>query len=211
MSRRLAIVALAAAAIGLSGCISLFPKAEPSQLYRLDADISPPAGAPTGPLFGVLKLQTGFPRASAGDRILTIGNGGEAAYIAGARWISPAAVMFDEALAEGFQGAGRARLIGRGEVVRADYALKLDVHTFEAEYDNGPKAAPKVTVTVRGVITRTQDRSLVGDQTFTVSVRAADNRVSAIVPAYDQALGKVLSDIVGWVNALDAPAAPPAA
>lgn len=200
--RRLAIAALAVAALGLSGCISLFPKAEPAQLYRLEAKATPGA-TPAGPVFGVLRLATGFPRASAGDRILTIGNGGEAAYIAAARWVAPAAVMFEEQTALAFQGAGRARLITRGEVIKADYTLKLDVHAFEAIYDNGPKAAPKIVVTVRGVITDSQTRGLVGDRLFTASVRASDNRVGAIVPAFDQALGQVLGELVTWVNGVD--------
>lgn len=202
MSRRIALAALAVAAVGLSGCISLFPKSEPAQLYRIDTQISPQA-APTGQPFGILRLTTAFPRASAGDRILTIGSGGEAAYIAGARWVSPAQVMFDEQVAQAFQGAGRARLISRGEVVKADYALKLDVHTFETRYDNGPKAAPVIVVAVRGVITRTEDRALVGDRVFTANIRAGDNRVSAIVPAYDKAVEDVLTELVGWVNSVD--------
>jgi cholesterol transport system auxiliary component len=203
VSRRLAFTALAAASIGLSGCISLFPKAEPSQLYRLDAKASPGATSAGAP-FGVLRLTTAFPRASAGDRILTVSGGsGEAAYIAGARWVSPASVMFDEQTALAFQGAGRARLISRGDVVNAEYMLKLDVHAFEAVYDRGPKAAPEIVVTVRGVITSAKDRALVGDRVFTARVRAGDNRVSAIVPAYNQALGQVLGELVTWVNGVD--------
>jgi cholesterol transport system auxiliary component len=200
--RRIAAVALAAVAIGLSGCISLFPESEPAQLYRLQPRLEAPP-APTGPVFGVLRLTTGFPRAAAGDRILTVSPGGEAAYIAGARWVTPAAVMFDELTAQAFQGGGRARLITRGDVVKADYTLKLDVHGFEAVYDQGPKAAPEILVSVRAVITRSGDRALVGDRTFTARVRAGDNRVSAIVPAYDKALGQVLGEVVGWVNGVD--------
>lgn len=203
MSRRIAVMVLALAAIGLSGCISLFPKAEPSQLYRLQATVEPQA-ASAGPVYGVLRLGTGFPRASGGDRILTVGPGGEAAYIAGARWVSPAAVMFDEQTVQAFHAGGRARLITRGDVVSADYVLKLDVHSFETVYDRGPKAAPLILVSVRGVITRSSDRALVGDRTFTARIRAGDNRVSAIVPAYDKALSQVLGEVVGWVNAVDA-------
>ena len=202
MSRRLALAALAIAAVGLSGCISLFPKTEPSQLYRLQASVERQA-APAGPVFGVLRLSTGFPRAAAGDRILTVSPGGEAAYIAGARWVSPAAVMFDELTAQAFQGGSRARLITRGDVVKAEYTLKLDVHSFETVYDRGAKAAPLVLVSVRGVITRSGDRALVGDRTFTARIRAADNRVSAIVPAYDAAVSQVLGEVVGWVNGVD--------
>ncbi len=203
MNRRIAVMVLALAAVGLSGCISLFPKAEPSRLYRLQASVAPQA-APSGAAYGVLRLGTGFPRASAGDRILTVSPGGEAAYIAGARWVSPASVMFDEQTVQAFHAGGRARLITRGDVASADYILKLDVHSFETVYDRGPKAAPVILVSVRGVITRSGDRALVGDRTFTASIRAGDNRVSAIVPAYDKALSQVLGEVVGWVNALDA-------
>lgn len=199
MSRRLTAAALALAALALSGCISLFPETEPSQLYRFEvvASATPPAA---GTSFGVQRLTTGFTRAAAADRILTIGGGGEAAYIAGARWVSPASVLFDEAVSRAFQGDGRARLIGRGEVIRADLSLKLDVLAFETVYDQGPKAAPQVVVTVRGVMTLNRDRSLVGDRTFTARIRAGDNRVGAIVPAYNQALTEVLGQIVAWVN-----------
>lgn len=202
MSRRLTAAALALAAIALSGCISLFPKAEPAQLYRFEAAAPAPA-ASTGPRFGVMRLGTSFPRASAGDRILTINDKGEAAYIAGARWVSPASVLFDEEIGAAFQGAGPARLIGRGEVIKADYSLKIDVTTFEARYDRGPKAAPQVVVSVRGVITRNRDRALVGEQVFSARVRAGENRVSAIVPAFNKALTDVLGQLVGWVNAVD--------
>lgn len=202
MSRRLTAAALALAAIALSGCISLFPKAEPAQLYRFEA--RPPAQtASAAPVFGVLRLGTSFPRASAGDRILTVNDRGEAAYIAGARWVSPASVLFDEQVARAFQGGGPARLIGRGEVIKADFSLKLDVQTFEVRYDRGPKAAPEIVVTVRGVITRNRDRALVGEQVFNARVRAGENRVGAIVPAFNAALTQVLGEIAGWVNAVD--------
>lgn len=202
MSRRLTAAVLTLTAIALTGCISLFPKADPARLYRFEA--RPTAQAfPPGPLFGVLRLQSGFTRASAGDGILTVNSQGEAAYIAGARWVSPASVLFDEQVSTAFQSGGRARLIGRGGVIRAAFSLKLDVQSFETVYDHGPKAAPEVVVIVRGVITRNRDRALVGDQTFTARIRAADNRVGAIVPAYNQALSEVLGQLVGWVNAVD--------
>lgn len=192
---------VAAVAVALSGCISVFPKTKPASMYRFgDADVSAPKGPP-GAMFGVLKAPSAFTRAGAGDRILTVTNG-EVAYIAGARWVSPAFVLFEEAVSRAFENdPGRARLIGRGEVAKADLVLRLEVRTFEADYLNGPKAAPEIVVRVRGVLNRSSDRALVGDQIFEARVKAADNRVGAIVPAYDQAVSKVLSDVVGWVNA----------
>jgi len=117
--------------------------------------------------------------------------------------VSPASVLFDEAVSSAFQGAGRARLIGRGEVIKADYSLKLDVQTFEVHYDRGPKAAPEIVVSVRGVITRNRDRSLVGEQVYSSRVRAGENRVSSIVPAFNTALTQVLGQLVAWVNGVD--------
>jgi cholesterol transport system auxiliary component len=199
--RRLAIAVLALAAVGLSGCISLFPKTEPAQLYRFQAEVTPTPVS--GPLYGVLRVGTGFPRAAAGDRILTVSPGGEAAYIAGARWISPSVVLFDEAVGAAFQDSSRVRLVSRGEVTKAEFALKLEVETFEVVYDAGPKAAPKVVVKVRALVSRSQDRTLVGDKAFTAEVRAGENRVGAIVPAFNLALTTVLGQLVEWTNGLN--------
>lgn len=195
------VLAATALALSLTACISVFPESKPVGLYRFgQPEVSVPKG-PTGAMFGVLKAPTVFTRASAGDRMLT-STQGEVAYIADARWVSPAFVLFEEAVASAFQAdSGRARLIGRGEVSRADLALRLEVHAFEAQYVNGPKAAPEVIVRVRGVLNRNQDRALVGDQVFEARVAANENRVSDIVSAYDQATAKVLADVVTWVNA----------
>jgi cholesterol transport system auxiliary component len=57
-----------------------------------------------------------------------------------------------------------------------------------------------VLVEIRAVATRSSDRALLGDKVFVARVKAADNRLSAIVPAYDQAVSQVLSEIVTWVG-----------
>jgi cholesterol transport system auxiliary component len=200
---RVAAPALALS-LALSGCISLFPKADPSGLYRF-GHAAPPAAsapetAPTDKAFGVFKTPTVFTRAAMGDRLLTVTNG-EAAYIAGARWVSPATVLFDEAVARAFEAEpSRARLVTRGETAKAVMALRLEVRSFETDYVNGPKAAPEVLVEIRAVMVRSNDRALLGDKVFQARVKAADNRVGAIVPAYDAANAKVLSEIIAWVN-----------
>jgi cholesterol transport system auxiliary component len=102
-----------------------------------------------------------------------------------------------------FQDAGGpARLIGRGEIARSDSYLKLDVRTFEARYDQGPKAAPKVVIEINATLTR-NDQSLAGTKTVLVEMRAGDNRVGPIVQAYDQALSQALGQLVQWVNSAD--------
>jgi cholesterol transport system auxiliary component len=193
-------LSIAAVAVALTGCISLFPKSNPAGLYRFGhvaAESSKPA---TEKSFGVFKTPTVFTRAAMSDRLLSVTNG-EAAYIADARWVSPAIVLFDEAVARAFEAENsRARLVTRGETTKASMALRLEVRSFETDYVNGPKAAPEVLVEIRAVTTRSSDRALLGDKVFVARVKAADNRLAAIVPAYDQAVGQVLSEIVTWVG-----------
>jgi cholesterol transport system auxiliary component len=194
--RRLAKTLLVAAMlVPLGACISLFPKSKPVQLYRFEL----PATETTtvNPQVGVLLSPIDFQAASASDRILTM-TGGEAAYVKDARWVSPATILFEEAVLRAFRG-GRTRLLQRGDVAQAQYALKLDVQTFETQYDT-PGGAPEVIIAVHALLSRNADRVVVGDQVFTARAQASENRMGGIVPAYDQALRDVMGQLTGWVN-----------
>ena len=197
MRRLTKVLLLAAMMVPLAACISLFPKSKPAQLYRFGVEAPAAAQAGTAQI-GVLLSPVEFQQASATDRILTV-TGGEAAYVKEARWVSPAATLFEEALPKAFSGGGRARLVQRGDVALAQYALKLEVRSFETRYD-APEAIPEVAVEVHAVLSRNKDRAVIGDRVFSSTVRAADNRVGDIVPAYDEALGNVLGELTGWVN-----------
>jgi cholesterol transport system auxiliary component len=183
--------------LALGGCISLFPKAAPVQLYRFDAQ-APPVQSSVRP-FAVRTGIAEFPPGAGGDRIMTI-SGDEVAFIADGRWVSPASQLFQEALGHGFDAPGDpARLIGPAQG-KADYRLRLDVNRFETRYASGPTAPPTVTVVVRATLDRTADLTLVATQEFTAEIPAADNRIGAIVQAYDAAVSKVVGDMVAWVD-----------
>ncbi|HEX4198302.1 MAG TPA: ABC-type transport auxiliary lipoprotein family protein [Caulobacteraceae bacterium] len=185
--------------LGLGGCISLFPKQQPAQLYRFGVAEAPAQAPPPSGVFNVAHMATNFSQAAAGDRILTT-NGTEAAYIAAARWASPASELFDEAEQKAFdQSGGAARLLRRGETASANELLALDVQSFEARYGD-PKAPPTVVVTVHAVLLGALDRKVVGDQVFVSRVPASDNRVGAIVDAFDTASTNVLNQVVGWTD-----------
>jgi cholesterol transport system auxiliary component len=196
----LSLSAVIGAAMLTSACISLVPKSEPATLYRFGQPLSETAlTTPVGSV-GVFRANGQFPREAAGDRLLTFSNG-RAAYVAETRWVSPASVLWDAAVTAAFDAdPGPTRLISRGELLAAAYILRLDVRNFEARYEDGAKAAPTIVVRVRASLTGTGDRGMVGEKLFEKRVRAADNRVSAIVPAYDQAVGELLSEIVAWTN-----------
>jgi cholesterol transport system auxiliary component len=195
---RLAAVGLAA--LALSGCISLLPKTKPSHLYRFGQPAGAQAMTAAPGQVGVFRTNATFQRESAGDGILTITNG-QAAYISETRWVAPAAILWDEAVLAAFDAdPGPIRLISRGEPATAAYILRLDVRNFEARYDHGAKAAPTVVVRVRAAMTRGTDRSTVAERIFEKQVTASDNRVGAIVPAYDKAVAEVLGEVVAWTT-----------
>lgn len=199
-SPRLRLAVVGAAALALSGCVSLLPKSKPVDLYRFGQPVAAEAlTAPVGQV-GVLRATAIFQRESAGDRLLTISEG-KAAYVAETRWVAPAAVLWDAAVLAAFDSdPGHVRIISRGEPTTAAYILRLDVRNFETQYDRGPKAAPVVVVRVRGALTSGTSGGVVSERIFEKRVRADDNRVSAIVPAYDKAVADVLAEVVAWTG-----------
>jgi cholesterol transport system auxiliary component len=60
--------------------------------------------------------------------------------------------------------------------------------------------APTVLVRVRAAMTTDGEKTLLNEKIFEQRVRASENRVGAIVTAYDQAVDKVLADVVDWTN-----------
>jgi len=195
-------LAVAIGASLLAGCISLLPKENAAQLYRFGAP-SPSAEVPAAgqPRFAVQLVPLSFDRAAAGDRILTM-TGDEAAYIKGSRWITAANTLFETAVANAFDtDGGAARLLARGEPVRPDYTLKLDVRAFETRYGQGQGEAPTVVIEMYAALGRVENRVPAGERIFRASVPAAANHVGAITAAYNQAVAKVLADLVKWVDA----------
>lgn len=188
--------ALAAVAVTLSGCISLFGDSEPSKLYRFEIDAPSEVAAKT---FDVQRGLIVFDRAAASDGILTV-TGTEVAYIEGYRWAAPAQQLFEEQLVRAFQ-PGPARLIGRGEMGKSDWLMRLDVQRFEADYRNGPEGAPVIVVEIKAALTRNVRDGQTYETVLKTEVQARDNRVGAIVPAFNQALSKSLTDLNSWVVA----------
>ncbi len=187
--------------MALAGCISVFPKTPPAQLYRFGAleaaDRPAPAAGQTIALGAIA-----FDSPASTDRILAM-TGQDAAFISGARWVAPAPVVFEAALVRGFQATtGAPRLVQRGSIAKEPLTLDLDVQAFEARYDQGEKAAPLVVIQVHAVMLRNSDRTVAGERTFVISRRADDNRISLIVQAFDGASKDLIGKLATWSGGL---------
>ena len=206
-SRPITAAALLSVSLALGGCITVFPKATPVQLYRfgdaapvIDAKGGAAQETAQGAPFNLQRSATVFDRAAQSDAILTT-SGTETAYLAGARWVAPATVLFDEAVDRAFHSAGGpAHVVPRGEMGSGGASLKLDVETFEARYSGGKDAAPIVVVRLHGLLVRSTDRHLLSEKEFEVQKPAETNRVSAIVAAFDTATTDAVGQVVAWTG-----------
>lgn len=201
-ARPLAAATLLAGAFVLGGCISVLPKQKPAQLYRFDAAAGGAADAPgsgDGLRIDVVAPPVTVSRAAATDQILAI-TGDEAAFIGGARWVSPAAVLWDESLRRAFATrSSRVRLLGRAEVAGGRAFLRLDVPEFEVRYP-APGAPPAVHVTLHALYTH-RNGVFSAERTFTATATASENRVSAIVAAFDRAVETTTTELLSWADA----------
>ena len=187
-----------AAVAGLGAC-SLLSSPDPQQLYRFGAgQVSAQTATGAAPVEIALR-RVEFVAASRSERILGV-TGTEAAYIAGARWVTPAQDLFTDNLESAFAaGSSRVRLLGPREITPATQTLDIDVRVFEARYAV-KDGVPTVVVVARARLLD-RDRSIDAEQTFERSVPAGANRVSSIVEAFDAASGAVTQDIVAWTEA----------
>ena len=205
----LRLAASAAVLTALSGC-ALLSSPDPVQNYRFGLPMAAPSavGDTPAPLtVSIRRIE--FPQATGDDKILGV-TGLETAYIGGARWVSPASTLFDDSLKAAFANrADRIRVLGRREAGTPPLVLQVTVTTFEARYA-APGAVPDVVVTARAQLRSTPERRAASggtirpeegrsvERVFTVTQPAGDNRVSAIVAAFDTATRDINTQIADW-------------
>jgi cholesterol transport system auxiliary component len=192
---RAALVGLSA--LSVSACVSLLPESEPVLVYRLSA---PQPAELTGDHWTVVEIDVpNAPRGLSGDQIAIMRNGSSLAYIAGARWISPAPRLLQSLVIDTFN-ANNAQLAPTraDDGVRADYELRLDMQEFEAIYDRGEGVAPLIRVRISARLVAEQGRQFAGARVVTAEARATNNRTSDIVAAFDDAAQAASREIADW-------------
>jgi cholesterol transport system auxiliary component len=187
------------ALMGLSAC-ALLSTPDPVQTYRFGAGGAPSEAPAAASPVQVILRRVEFPEAVEGDRLLGV-TGTETAYIAGARWVSPASDLYMESIENAFAAqATRVRLIGTRELTRGERSLDIDVRAFEARYD-APGAAPTIVFTARARLLTLPDRTVAAERVFVIEQPADANRVSSIVAAFDTATRDLNTQIVAWTDA----------
>lgn len=123
-------------------------------------------------------------------------------YYAGVQWIDDAPNMVQRLLIESFENSRRIIGIGRQSVsLRSDFVLRVELREFQAEY-LGNAEAPTINVRIGVKMVRMPQRHIIASATIERMVPSPDNRMESIIESFDQALGKVLRDIVVWTLTL---------
>jgi len=184
----------------VAGCAgSLFhSKAAPVSTYLLSATAGvPPAGESTARVAADLAVQRPRVRTGLGtDRIAVLYPDRRLDYIADARWSGPLDQVVQDLVVQAFDFDARLRNVSaEASAFPSGYWLEILVTDFQAEYASAG-SAPTVHVHLLARLGAARDRRVLG--TFDVSSRqtASENRLTAIVDAYERAADAALAEIV---------------
>jgi cholesterol transport system auxiliary component len=182
--------------LSLAGCGSLFHSNAPARTtYELTVDPKP-AGAPLAADLAVLA-----PRVRRGldnDRIAVLYPDHRLEFLAAARWSGPLDEMMQDLALQAFRASAALHTVDTdASAFESGYWLELEVVEFQAEYpDTRAEAAPTVHVHLVGRVGASKDRRLLGEFDAEAHQAAADNRLDAVVAAYNQATGASLARVV---------------
>ena len=190
-------LALAGAVLVLAGCTGgLHSDAPTVQAWRLDP---PPGLTPAADAAGVatLTLRVLRPLAAPGlesERIALLHPDRTLDYYAANRWSGRLPEQVEALALDTLRAAGGYRAVeAAGSVFSYDETLQIEVRDFQAEY--GAAVAPVARVTLVCTLGRRSDRAVLTTFTLTGSVPATDNRMHAIVAAFDAALDMALAGL----------------
>lgn len=195
MMKRLAQFASIGAAVLAAGCVSVLPEAAPAKpRFHIEA-------AHADALSGAAldwSLVIDDPRATRvydTVRIAVSPGPGKIEYLAGAEWADRAPRLFQTALTQTFEDAGRILAVGdRVAIPVADLVLQTDIRRMEVDVATRDRAA------VVEIYARLSDGKgrVFAARKFEARVDANSTEPNAVYRAFDAAFDEVLTGIVGW-------------
>ena len=118
-------------------------------------------------------------------------------YYARSSWTDRAPLMIQTLMIESFENSGRIISVGRQAVgLRADYVLKTELREFQAEYFD--TRTPAAHVAINAKLVRLPEREIIASETFEHLLAADVDSLDKVIETFDEALGKVLRQLVEW-------------
>ena len=185
-------------AAGLAGC-GLVPNVnKPLTLYTVKPKLSL-AEPPAKVSWQLVVAEPAAERDIDTTRIALTRTPNVIEYFADGNWSDTAPKMVQAKMIEAFESTNAIVAVGRDAAgLRADYILQSDLRDFEADYTSGAATAH---VRLISKLVQMPDRRITRTVTAEASAPAAGKDLAAIVTAFEQALGQVLSKVVTGILA----------
>lgn len=169
---------------------------QPATLYAPDVRIRADPGWPSVH-WQLMVIKPTAARVVDSPRIAVRPAPGELQVYKGASWVQPATDLVESTVLRALEDSGRIPAAARaGTGIRADYKLVMDLRRFEADYAG--TAVPSATIELAAKLLDSHDQRVVAARTFQ-QVRPADGvEVARVVAAFEQALGALTAELVGW-------------
>ena len=186
---------LASACLPLISCSGVFESdlaAPQAYVLRLPPVPAPEPGATAG------RVVVQRPDASPGlesERIALLRSEQRFDFYAASRWAAPAPDIVESVIIDSLRATGAfSAVLDDSAAFAGRYSLRCMLRRFEADYTRG-SGAPTVFVTLDCTLGRRRDRELLASFTAQGSARAAEDRLNAVVAAFEAATAAAMSDL----------------
>ena len=181
--------------LAVSGCASGFhSSAPPAQVYVLRITGSGENTVAASPVD--ISIRVGRPLAGPGldsDHIVLVQPNHRMSHYAASRWPADLPEVVEALVVEKLRATGVWTSVQDSlSPFPADYMLRIAIRRFEADYTQGG-GAPQVHVVLDCVLGRRSGREVVASFVAEGSSAATDNRLSAVVSAFEHAVNEALA------------------
>ena len=182
-----------------AGC-SLMPSPPPAQIYRL----SPRVEDPRGRVVSDSKLVVDLPTASQSldtDRIALTQGRLRFDYYANSVWTDRLPVLLRSLMVEAFEADGRIAEVDRDVYqLTKFYLLRTEIRRFEAQYADPATNSPEIAVVLALQLSANPEGRLIGNTLISARAHASENKVDAVVIAFDSATDDAMGQSVAWTT-----------
>jgi len=189
-------LALSCVLLGLSGCGGFFESSVPAQQAYVLRLPSRPSQTEVTKVAGSVRVQR--PVAGPGldsDRIVLLRSDRRFDVYAATRWAAAAPDMLASVLTDQLRGASLfSSVLDDTAPYAPRYNLRCGLNRFEADYTGGGKA-PTIEVVLDCTFGRYRDRTLLANFTAHGSAPASEDRVGAVIAAFESATGKAIAEL----------------
>eukprot|EP01037_Dinobryon_pediforme_P013367 gene13367-13482_t len=131
------------------------------------------------------------------ERILVRGTDNSLAYLGGAQWSARLPTIVQARLVQSFENSHSLSRVARpGDRIVPDYQLDCEIRAFELDVASG-----QAIVEIEAKLVDDHTGKITRSRTFSQHLAQTSNEPKAVTQALNQALGDVMSQMVGWTAA----------